>query len=62
MARKSKAQVAVEEFESQFEDLVVNCLSNVDMEKIEEYLSSDLAEAVLSVLDAQEEEEEKEED
>jgi hypothetical protein len=56
MARKNKTQVAVEEFASTFENLVVDQLSDVDPKKIETYLFPDLANAVLYVLKAQEEE------
>jgi len=60
MARKNKTQVAVEEFESQLKDLVMNLLGDIDMDKAAEYFESDiLCEAVLGVLDAQEEEPEE---
>jgi len=57
MARKNKTQVAVEEFESQLKDLVMDLLGDIDMDKAAEYFESDILwEAVLGMLDAQEEE------
>jgi hypothetical protein len=60
MARKNKTQVAVEEFESQLKDLVMDLLGDIDMDKAAEYFESDILwEAVLGMLDAQEEEPEE---
>lgn len=62
MARKNKTQVAVEEFEANFKNLVETRLGSLDADKLAEYFKSDtLYDAVLDVLNDQEEFDEEEE-
>lgn len=63
MGRKNKIQVVVENFESDFENLVQEYLDDIDMGKAEEYFSNPLlCEAACNVFDNLEDENEEDED